>query len=83
MPSGSRQLWLKTGPKGKKKLSLTPRLDVFPGSEHGKEAFPTIFLGFLGCTITPQTTRTSKFFFGGLLQFLPKGIGFLCFWVSI
>ena len=70
MPSGSRQLWLKTGPKGKQKLSLTPRLDFFPGPEHGKEAFPTIFLGFLGCTITPQTTRTSKKNFGETPKFL-------------
>jgi hypothetical protein len=56
--------------QGQKKLSLTPRLEFFPGPEHGKEAFPTIFLGFLGCTITPQTTRTSKKFFGEAPKFL-------------
>jgi hypothetical protein len=66
----------KCAPQGQKHLNLGSRLRFFSGPRTGKEASPIIFLGNLGCTLAPQTTRSALVSVWGSVEFFARSTHF-------
>ena len=65
-----------TWPSRQNTRFLGSRLIFLPGPRTGKEASPIIFLGNLGCTLAPQTTRSALVSVWGSVEFFARSTHF-------